>query len=193
MAWRVFRLLLPGWLLLSVWAATAAQRRENLIYSKFDIDPGEWRYFEFPAKEKDARLQVQFEVQSPPNSSGVRVTVETAEEFRKFRATQPHREIGASAYLRESTFRTRLPDVGEYVVVIDSRMENRRKYRVEMEVTLTTGPDPESLPVEYASARKRLIVVSASVAGFLVIVLLAGRALWRATRNKTAANERESG
>ncbi len=169
-------------LLLLVWPASAAQRRENLIYSKFDIDPGEWRYFEFPSKEKDARLSVQFEVQSPQSSSGVRIGVLAAEEFRRFRANQPNQALSASGYLKEGTLRTRLTQPGGYVVVIDNKMEGRRKYRVEMEVTLAYGPDPESLPVVYASPQKRLVLVSVSLAGFLLILALSGRALWRATR-----------
>ena len=171
-------------LALAALPASAAQHKETLIYSKFDIDPGEWRYFEFPSKEKDARLRVQFEAQSHQKTSGVRVALQSEEEFRKFRENRPHREISASGYRRDGTLRANLAEPGDYVVVIDNRMEGRRKCRVEMEVTLTTGPDPETLPVEYASPRKRLIVVAASLAGFLAILALSGQALWRATRSQ---------
>ena len=172
------------WLLLvfAAWPLAGAQRKETLIYSRFEIDPGEWRYFEFPSKEKDARLQVQVDLQAPKNAPGVRVAVMNEEEFRRFRAGQPHRAIASSAYRREGNLRTRLAEPGGYAVIIDNRLEGRRKSRVEMEVTLTTGPDPENLPVDYASPQKRLIVVSVSLAGFLLILVLSGRALWRATR-----------
>jgi spore coat polysaccharide biosynthesis protein SpsF (cytidylyltransferase family) len=76
-------------------AAAAAQHREELTYS-FDIDPGEWRYFEFPVKEKDARLEVRFEVRARHDSPGIRVAVMTQEEFRRFRDNLPHHDIGAS-------------------------------------------------------------------------------------------------
>ena len=172
------------WLLLvlAAWPLPGARRKETLIYSRFEIDPGEWRYFEFPSKEKDARLQVQVDLQAPKNAPGVRVAVMSEEEFRRFRASQPHRTIASSAYRREGNLRTRIPEPGGYVVIIDNRLEGRRKSRVEMEVTLTTGPDPENLPVDYASPRKRLIVVTVSLAGFLLILVLSGRALLRATR-----------
>ena len=162
----------------------AAQRRETLIFSRFDIDPGEWRYFEFPSKERDARLQVHFEVQSPQRSSGVRVAVLSERDFRQLRDNQAHSEISSTGYRKQGDLRTRLSEPGGYAVVFDNRMEGRRKYRVEMEVNLITGPDPESLPVEYASPRKRLIIVTTSIAGFLLILALSGKALWRATRSR---------
>ena len=176
------RCLLWLLLVLAAWPLPGAQRKETLIYSRFEIDPGEWRYFEFPSKENDARLQVQVDVRAPKNAPGVRVAVMNEEDFRRFRAGQPHREIASSAHRREGSLRIRLSDPAGYVVVIDNRLEGRRKSRVEMEVTLTTGPDPENLPVDYASPRKRLIVVTVSLACFLLILVLSGRALWGATR-----------
>ena len=70
------------------------------------------------------------------------------------------------------------------VVVIDTRREGGRKSRVWMEATLTTGPEPEELPVTYASPRKRRVVVAASLAGFLAIVATAGQALWQAVKRR---------
>ena len=170
-----------SWLLLAFLAGplTAAQHRETFTYS-FDIDPGEARYFDVTSREADSRLKVQFEVQSPQNPPPVRVAVQSEEEFRRFREHQPHREISSSPPQKEGTLKTRLPEAGRYIVVIENRMERRRKCRVEMLVVLMTGPEPETLPVEYASPRKRLIVVTVSVACFLLILALSGKALWRA-------------
>jgi hypothetical protein len=172
-------------LLVSV-AAPAARRKETLIYSRFDVDPGEWRYFEFPSKAGEARLEVRFDVLSPKNGLGIRATLLSAGEFEKFREKQPHQDIQATSYRRAGSLRVRLSEPGDYVVVVDNRQDAQRRSRVDLEVTLTTGPDPESLPVAYASPRKRLIVVTLSLAGFAVIAGLAGRALWRATRRPRA-------
>ncbi len=167
-----------GWWLASTLAA--AQHKETFTYN-FDLEPRETRYFEVTSKEKDARLRVQFEVQSPQNAAGVRVALLSAEQFQELREQRAHGEITSTAYLREGNLRTRLAEPGRYVVVIENQME-RRRCRLEMEVVLTTGPEPETLPATYASPQKRLIVVSASVAGFLLILALSARALWRATR-----------
>ena len=176
------RFLLGCLLAILAWPAGAAQRKESLIYSRFEIDPGEWRYFEFPSKERDTRLEVQFEVQAPKDASGVRVAVMREQEFKLFRENQPHREISSTTFRHDGTLRTRLREAGGYAVVVDNRLEGRRKSRVRLEVALTTGPDPETLPVSYASPQKRLMVVSVSLMGFLIIVALTGQALWRATR-----------
>jgi hypothetical protein len=162
--------------------ADAARRKDSLIYSRFDVDPGEWRYFEFPSKAGEARLEVRFEVLSPKDSVGVRVRVQRQAEFDKFRENRPHQDFQATSYLRHGALRAKLAPPGDYVVVVDNRREAKRRYRVDLEVTLTTGPDPETLPVAYASGRKRTVVVVTSIAGFLLILLVVGRALWRATR-----------
>ena len=168
---------------LAAWPAAAA-RRESVTGSRFHIDPGEWRYFEFPVKEANARLDVQFEVLSPKDAGGIRARVLREEEFRRFRSRQPHRDLGATSYEREGRWRARLADAGMYVVVIDNRAEERRRSRVQMEIALTTGPEPENLPVKYASPRRRSVVIAASLGGFLLIAGLWGKALWRATRRR---------
>jgi len=164
--------------------ADAARRKESLIYSRFDVDPGEWRYFEFPAKAAEARLEVRFDVLSPKDSPGVRAVVLRQAEFESYRERRPHRDLQATAYQRTGSLRTRLSEPGGYVVVLDNARESKHRARVDLEVTLTIGPDPEALPVAYASPRRRLAVVAASVAGFLLILLVSGRALWRAARRR---------
>jgi hypothetical protein len=173
-------LVVLGWLA----APAAAARRDSLIFSRFDIDPGEWRYFEFPAKQKDVRLEVQFEVLWPKGSEGVRVRLLSEPEFRRFRNRQTHQEIGSTPYQRDGRWRIRLAEPALYALVIEARPQDRQKSRVQFEVTLDSGPEPENLPVKYASPRTRLIVVSVSAAGFLLIVVLWGQALLRAVRHR---------
>src|SRR5262249_193089 len=151
----------------------AAQHKETFTYN-FDLEPREMRYFEVTSKEKDARLKVQFEVQSSQNPAGVRVSLLSEEQFEQWRQQRPHGEITSTAYLREGNLRTRLAEPGRYAVVIENGLE-RRRCRLEMEVVLTTGPEPETLPATYASPQRRIIVVSASLAGFLVILVLSAR------------------
>ncbi len=168
---------------LLAWPAGAA-RRESLTSSRFHLDPGEWRYFEVPVKEGNARLDVEFEVTSPKKAGGIRVRIFRDEEFQRFRSRQQHRTIGATGYDREGRWRARLADAGVYIVVVDNGAGERQKAQVRMDISLMTGPEPENLPVTYASPRKKQIVVTTSIAGFLVIVVLWGKALWRAARNR---------
>lgn len=184
--------IVPDWLLtcwlLTCWFLTlpaplrAAQHKETSSHS-FDVDPGEPRYFEMPAKEANARLHVQYQVQWPQKTRGVHVLVESEEQFQHFRKNRPHREIASLDYQKEGTLDVHLPSPGLYMVVVESA-EVRLRCRVEMDLTLTTGPEPETLPVSYVPPRTRLIVVSTSLAGFALILIFSGRALWRATRHR---------
>lgn len=178
--------IILGLSLIRTAALHAAQHQESFNYS-FDVDPGEWRYFDMPTKESNARLRVQYEVQWPQRTRGVRVLVESEEQFERLRQNQPHQETASLPYQREGTIDVRLPSPGRYVVVIENGAETRRRCRVEMDVTLTTGPEPETLPVSYASHQTRLAVVMTSAAGFVLILVFSGRALWQATRRRPPA------
>lgn len=162
------------------WPAAAAQRQETVIYSRFDLDSGERRRFDFPSKEHNARLDVRFEVLTE-DAPGVRVGV--LREQAPLAAAEDARRR-PNAYQRDGRWRARLPQPGGYTVYIDRREDGRRKIRVELDVTVTTGPDPETLPVAYASPRKRRIVIAVSLAGFLLIAGWSGRALWRAAQRR---------
>jgi hypothetical protein len=163
-------------------AAPAAQRQETLIYSRFEVDPGEWRYFEFPAKEVAARLDVRFDVDSSRDAGGVRVRLLRDREFERFRQNQPSESLGSTNYRRRGRLTAKL-EPGSYVVVVEGRPEGHRRSQVELDVKLLTGPDPEALPVAYASPRRRLVIVGVSLAAFAVILGWAGGALWRAARS----------
>jgi hypothetical protein len=162
--------------------AQAAQHQETLIYSRFEVDPGEWRYFEFPAKEAVARLDVRFEVESSREAGGVRVRLLRDREFERFRQNQPAESLGATNYRRRGRLTAKL-ESGKYVVVVEGRPEGHRRSQVELDVKLLTGPDPETLPVAYASPRRRWVVVGVSLAAFALILGWAGGALWRAAHS----------
>jgi hypothetical protein len=164
-------------------AASAAQRRETLIYSRFDVDPGEWRYFEFPAKEATARLEVRFEVESrrEARGRGVRVRLLTDEAFGRFRENLPAEHLEGTRYRRRGGLTAKLGP-GNYVLVVENRREGEGRSRVSLDVNLITGPDPETLPVAYASPQRRMAVVGVSLAAFTLILLWGGGALWRAAR-----------
>ena len=173
---------LPLMLLALTVTAPAAERQETLIYSRFEVDPGEWRYFEFPAKEAVARLDVRFEVDSSRDAGGVRVRLLRDREFERFRQKQPAEFLGATNYRRRGRLTAKL-EAGSYVVVVEGRPEGHRRSQVELDVKLLTGSDPETLPVSYASPRRRSVVVGISLAAFAVILAWAGGALWRAARS----------
>jgi len=163
-------------------AASTAQRQEALIYSRFEVDPGEWRYFEFPAKDPVARLEVRFEVESSRDAGTVRVRLLRDREFEHFRQHQSSESLGATNYRRRGRLTAKL-EPGSYVVVVEGPPEGHRRAQVELDVKLLTGPDPETLPVAYASPRRRWVVVGVSLAAFALIVGWAGGALWRAAHS----------
>jgi hypothetical protein len=69
----------------------------------------------------------------------------------------------------------------------EGRPEGHRRSQVELDVKLLTGPDPETLPVAYASPRRRSVVVGVSLTVFAVILAWAGGALWRAAHSSRLA------
>ena len=75
--------------------------------------------------------------------------------------------MAASAYLREGRLRIPIPEAGDYVLILDNRLEGRAPVDVEVKVDISSldGVKAKTLP----PARRR-IVVALSILFFGAIV-----------------------
>jgi hypothetical protein len=156
-------------------ALTAAPGHFVLLDEIVAVPAAGWRAFGIPLPQRPARIECDFSVQR--GGSGVRVALLRREEFDRMSRDQGHRELAATAYQRSGGFTYAAPP-GDYVLVVDNRMEGRGPARVRLRVSLAfgaAGAEPRTL-----SARRRAVVIAVSVLVFAVIALFAGSKLRRA-------------
>ncbi len=158
-------------------ALAAAPRALPLLDETVTVAAAKWRAYGIPLRQQPARLECGFTVVS--GGSGVRVLLLERAEFAKMSAGQAHRELAATAYQRSGGFTCWAPP-GDYVMLVDNRMEGRGPAAVRLQVALVFDsgePAPRTL-----SPERRAVVVGLSLLFFAAVALLAGSGLRRAFR-----------
>jgi hypothetical protein len=156
-------------------ARAAAPRALPLIDETVTVPAADWRGIGIPLRRQPARIECGFSVAS--GGSGVRVALLDRGQFERMNAGQGHRELAATAYRRSGGFAYGAHP-GDYVLVVDNRMEGRGPAEVRLEVTLIfddARPVPRTL-----SPERRAAVVALSVLFFAAVAWIAGRRLLRA-------------
>lgn len=99
-----------------------------------------------------------------------------AERFAKGRGTQ---FLYSSGFESKARFRTYVRDAGDYVLILDNRLETRRPSHVDFRLELT---NPRNLQVRELPPERRSLVVVLSFLFFGMVVLLSARQFLRQNR-----------
>src|SRR5207253_3020817 len=97
------------------------------------------------------------------------------------RRQQTHPVLEMTPLARTGGIRHRVRVAGNYVIVVDNRMEKSRPADVHLRVALDFGPAPGP-PVTRLSPGRQLAVIVISFAVFFAIVSYASRRLLRGIR-----------
>ena len=160
-----------------VLALAAGPRVVPILDETVTVPAADWKAFEIPLRQRPARIDCGFEVES--GGSGVRLLLIERAELERMSAGQGYHTLAATAYQRSGGFAYRAPP-GDYVIVADNRMEGRGPAEVRLEVELVFdggGELPRTL-----SPERRAVVVGLSILFFGAVALFAGGPLWRAFR-----------
>jgi len=158
-----------------VLALAAGPRTLPLLDETVTVPAADWRAFGIPLRQRPARIECGFSVES--GGAGVRVLLLERAEFGRMEAGQGTRALAATAYQRSGGFTYWAPP-GDYVMVVDNRMEGRGPAAVLVQATLVFDEDG-ALP-RVLSPGRRAVVVGLSVLFFAAVALFAGSRLWRA-------------
>jgi hypothetical protein len=155
--------------------AAAAQERVSLIEETIRVPASDWRPVYLPLRQRPATVLGSFVV-SPPGS--VRVVLMTTRDLRRLEDGLSHQPLLSTGYEQSGGFRYSFRQPGEYVLVIDNRLDARGPADVRLRVSLEFSPARPA--ARTLSPRRRLAVVALSLAMFAAIVLWSGRRLLRA-------------
>jgi hypothetical protein len=160
-----------------------ASERLLLFDDVFTVPANDWRYVEVGLRQRAATVNCEFRVIS--GGSGVRVALVSHHELVRFRKGRSHDILATTNFERSGRLRFRVPEPGEYALVVDNRMEGRSEARVSMRVILDfAGRAPQ--PAATISPKRRLMVVLVSLALFGAIAYWAGRRIVAAFRNSAS-------
>jgi hypothetical protein len=157
----------------------AASTRVELESEVYQIPPAEWRYVELDLRQRPALVSANYEVQS--GSQRVRVALMTRDDLERLRNDLPHGVIAVTAPGKSGTLSYRVRRRGDYVLVVDNRVDGSKPAAVHVRIALDFGapPEPEANQI---SPQRQLAVVVMSLVFFVGVVVFSARRLWRGVR-----------
>jgi hypothetical protein len=137
------------------------------------VPGGESRTVALSLHQPAATLACSFAVDH--GRSGVRLMVLSREQAERLSAGRGYSTLAGSAYRHSGTLRAALPGPGDYVVVVDNRLEGRAAAEVHLQVSmLFDDPHPA---VRHATRPRQVAVIAAAFAFFAACCLAAWRRL----------------
>jgi hypothetical protein len=162
----------------------AASSRVELESEVHQIPAAEWRYVELDLRQRPALVTASFEVQS--GSRQVRVALMTRDDLERLRNDLPHGVIAVTEPGKSGTLSYRVRRRGDYVLVVDNRVDGSKPAAVQVRIALDFAAPPEP-EVTQISPGRQLAVVAVSMVFFVGVLTFSARRLWRATRGSSRA------
>jgi len=158
------------------WPLVAAERVvvfDNMVH----VERSLWRAIAIGPLQAPVTVECSYTVFE--GGSGIRAALMSRGEAERFRDRRSHRPAISTPYQMKGGFRHRIDQAGDYLVVLDNRMEGRSAAAVRLRVVMN-HEDPAPGPARMLSSRRRLVVVVTSVLFFVVVSGWSGRRVWRA-------------
>jgi hypothetical protein len=138
-----------------------------LTNSVVKVPASHWTAIELKVPHNSTTVGVSFKVE---NGSRIQAIVLSREEAERFQRGKSIRPLLMSGFEKSDQFRVFVPDAGEYVLVLDNRLEARFPAEVSLRVELSV---PNNSQVRTVSPERRRATVALSLLFFGAVVALA--------------------
>ena len=159
-------------------AVAGTQHSLPLIDEMVTVPAADWTAVRIPLRQQSARFECGFWL---VHGSGVRVMLMEQGEFERLNDGQGYRALAATGYQPTGGFSYPAPP-GDYVLVVDNRMEGRGQAQVRLQVTLVLGSGRAQ--AKTLSPERQAVVISLSVLFFAAVLLFAGRRVAEAFKTR---------
>ena len=154
--------------------------RVVLVDESYDIPAGDWRYVELTLKQLPVTVLCDYTVES--GSDRVRVAMLRRTDLERMRRDLTHGMMAITEPGGRGHLQYHLRNPGDYVVMVDNRLQPHKASRVHLRVVLdfvgSMGPT-----ITYVPKGRRLAVILISFAVFFGIVTWSAKKLLHAVRN----------
>ena len=163
-----------AWILL-----LSAATKVELTDEVYRIPSNEWWWVEVNLRQKPAEVSATYEVQSGPRK--VRVALMTRDDLERLNNDLPHGVLAVSEPAKSGSLAYRVRRRGNYVLLVDNRVDGNQPAAVHLRIALDFAgpPEPEETQI---SSQRQLAVIAMSFAFFAGVVTYSAKRLWRARR-----------
>lgn len=159
---------------LALLALLAGPSLHQLLDRSMEVPAGSHHPFPIPHMNRTLRVDAEWHA-----DTDVTVLVMEEKEYRKRLRGQAHAPLAMGDYEQDGELHVWLPAGGNYVLVLDNRMNPSRPAKVRLKLTRLSGGDPI-----HPDRKKARTLVLGSAALFLVICVVAGARLKQAIENR---------
>jgi hypothetical protein len=136
-----------------------------LTESVVKVPASHWTAIELKIEHNGTTVHAGFEVR---NGAKVQALVLSRDEAERLNRGRSVRSLFSSGFTTSDQFRVRVPDAGDYVLLLDNRLEERFPAEVALRLELTHTNDSQ---VRYVPAARRHATVALSLLFFGVVVV----------------------
>jgi hypothetical protein len=129
------------------------------------VPPSHWTAIELKVPQNRTTVIVSFKVENGPRVQAIVMSREEADRFNRGKSIRP---LLISGFEKSDKLRVVVPDAGDYVLVLDNRIEARFPAEVTLRVELNL---PNDAQVSYVPQERRRATVALSLLFFGAVVV----------------------
>ena len=146
------------------------------------VPPSQWRAVEVSMRQRPALVECDFHVGG--EHPGVRLALMTKDDADRFQLGHAHNLIASTAYQHEGNLKAGVTQPGDYMIVLDNRLDGHRAAHVRLKVNLTFASE-QATSVRYAPRDRQALSIAAGLLFFFTVALIGG---WKIRGAITARN-----
>lgn len=130
-----------------------------------DVPPSRWTAIQLKTDQNSTTAQISYDVERGSRVQALVLTRQDAELFNRGRQPKP---IGFSGFERSARFRVFIPEAGDYVLLLDNRIEGRFPSKVRLRIEVSA---PNDVRVSWVPEERRRATVALSLLFFGSVVV----------------------
>jgi len=138
------------------------------------VPPSHWTVVEVPVSQAGTIVDVSFSV--PSGATSVETMLMTRRDAERFNAGRSNRAVCRSGYQTEGRIRCEVEQKGDYVLVIDNRIEARNAAQVSVKITMRP---PSSIIATTVPPAKQAVIITLGLLFFVAVVMYSARQFMR--------------
>ncbi len=153
-------------LVLALWAV--------LTDGVVSVPASRWSAIEVPVKQGGTVVEASFAV--PGGATSVEAILVTRKDAGRYNAGRSYQPLCRSGYQTEGKLRCEVDQKGDYILLIDNRIEGRKPTEVSVKISLR---EPASIIAVTVPQQKRAIIIALSLLFFVAVVMFSARQFMR--------------
>ena len=138
------------------------------------VPASHWSAIDLPVSQAGSTVEASFSV--PQGATAVEAIIVTRRDADRFNAGRSYHPICRSGYLTEGRLRCEIEQKGDYILLLDNRIEGRKATEVTLKINVR---EPASIIAITVPPQKRAVIIALSLLFFVAVVMYSARQFMR--------------